>query len=322
MTDTTIGARDGFLRTPHAELGELRAGQVAFGGVPHDATHNTRFGTRFGPRSVREASWELYDELAGGPVLDGHSGRERRLAGDGAAVDVGDLAVHPTDVHELTRGVSADVAAIVRAGARPALIGGDHYVTYPNFLGFAEAAQERGARRLGYIQLDGHLDFSSDNAVWGRLYHGSNARRISEHALVDPRNIAWVGTQGYQQARNWQAIADAGATSITHDVVHEIGMVEAVRRAAEIASDGTDAVYVTVDIDVMDAGFAPGTGGVVIGGIEPEELIAAADELSSIEPAAVDVVEVAPNLDVSGRTSRFAAEALLRLVGSKLLPAA
>jgi arginase family enzyme len=307
----------GFLGAPRVTAEELESGQVAVLGAPSDITHNTRFGTRLGPESVREASQALAAEFAAGPVRRTPGAASESFRPE-ALRDAGDLDVFPADVQATTAALREGIAAVARTGAIPATIGGDHYITYPCFLGVADAAAERGIERLGYLQLDGHLDYGDVNRVWGRLFHGSNARRISEHPLVDPHNIAWVGTQGFQSVRNWTAVKDTGATAITHREVHEGGVPAAIERAIEVAGKGTDAVYVTIDIDVLDSGFAPGTGGVVIGGMHPNQLLEATDLLAAIDLIATDVVEVAPNLDASGRTSRYAAEALTRMVWPRL----
>lgn len=318
MTDVRFeNPSGGFLGAPRVATDELRSGQVAVLGAPSDITHNTRFGTRSGPESVRAASQALAAELGAGPVCR-TAGAEPESFRPEAIRDAGDLDVYPADVQATTAAMREGIAAVARTGALPATIGGDHYITYPCFLGVADAAAERGIERLGYIQLDGHLDYGDVNRVWGRLFHGSNARRISEHDLVDPRNIAWVGTQGFQSVRNWTAVKDTGATAITHREVHERGVIATVEQAIEVATAGTDAVYVTIDIDVLDSGFAPGTGGVVIGGMHPTQLLEATDLLAAIDPIATDVVEVAPNLDPGGRTSRYAAEALTRMVWPRL----
>jgi arginase family enzyme len=319
---TLIPAAQTFLNAPAASLDEVRPGQVAVAGVPHDSTHNTRFGARFGPDGIRLASASLGAQLEEDDgFFDTVSLRNRRFAGTNALVDVGDLRVHPTDVMAMTENVRHGVAELRRKGAFPVTMGGDHYVTYPSFLGFADDAARVGVTRVGYIQLDGHLDFNDNNPVWGKYFHGSNARRVSEHELVRGENMVWIGIQGYVPSSVWSTIQRMGGTVFTHEDVRALGMREVARRAAEIASRGCQEVYVTVDIDVIDAGYSPGTGGVVISGVEPVDLLRAVDEIVRSAPiGAADVMEVAPNLDLTGRTVRIAAETVLRLAGHRLLP--
>jgi agmatinase len=315
----TTGAHT-FFRAPLTRMEDLRPGQIAVAGVPHDSTHTTRFGTRYGPRGIREGSLSMLDRLSSPDgVLDLATGLRRRYVGGDTLVDVGDLNVHPTDVMLTTEGVRQGVAEIRRRGAFPVVLGGDHYITYPSFLGFADAVQEQSRSvRVGYIQLDGHLDFTFDNPVWGKYYHGTNARRVSEHEIVPPQNVVWIGIQGYVSYDQWSTIKRMGGTVFTHEDVRQMGIVEVARRAGEIASRGCDWIYLSVDIDVLDAGFSPGTGGVVIGGMRPIDLVRAMHELSAYPIGAMDLMEVSPNLDASGRTVRLAADTVAHLVGTRL----
>lgn len=315
----TIGPHT-FFQAPLTQIEDLRPGQVAIAGVPHDSTHTTRFGTRYGPRGIREGSLMMLDRIsAPDGVLDLATGLRRRYVGRDVLADVGDLNMYPTDVMATTEGIRQGVAAICRRGAFPVTLGGDHYISYPAFLGFADAVTE-GSRPVsaGYIHIDGHLDFMNDHKIWGRYNHGTNARRISEHGLVRRENMVWVGIQGWVTYDEWHLIKSMGGTVFTHEDVRTMGIVEVARRAGELASRGVDFIYLSLDIDVLDAGFSPGTGGVVIGGMRPIDLVKAMHELSAFPIAAMDLTEVSPNLDTSGRTIRLAADAIAHLAGPRL----
>jgi arginase family enzyme len=109
-----------------------------------------------------------------------------------------------------------------------------------------------------------------------------------------------------------------GLTFFTGDDVRQLGIIEVVRRALEVAGAGTDAIYLSLDIDVVDALFAPGTGAVVWGGIRPADLLTAMDLIGAANIQAMDLVEVAPNLDPSDATARLASLAVMRLVAPRL----
>jgi arginase family enzyme len=135
---------------------------------------------------------------------------------------------------------------------------------------------------------------------------------------VPPQNVVWIGIQGYVSYEQWSTIQRMGGTVFTHEDVRQMGIVEVARRAGEIASRGCDWIYLSVDIDVLDAGFSPGTGGVVIGGMRPIDLVRAMHELSAYPIGAMDLMEVSPNLDASGRTVRLAADTVAHLIGTRL----
>ena len=86
------------------------------------------------------------------------------------------------------------VAEVVNRGGFPAVMGGDHYVAYPSFEGFAQGFAEGKERaRLGFIHIDAHTDFSDSSSLGGRYHHGTMVRRISENPMVSYKNLAWVG---------------------------------------------------------------------------------------------------------------------------------
>jgi agmatinase len=169
------------------------------------------------------------------------------------------------------------------------------------------------------MQIDAHMDLNTDNAIFGPHFHGSNARLIMQLENVAPRNVVWVGLRGLCQREHWDFIRTSGATAFTAKQVLRDGARQVARRAAEIASRGTDGIYVSIDIDVVDIAEAPGTGAIEFGGIAALDLLAIVDELSTCEKIrAVDLMEVAPNLDPSGVTQRLGVAALLGILRERL----
>ncbi len=314
----------GFLRAPLADFDDLGAGAVAILGAPHDSTCSSRQGARFGPLGIRQASQYLGDLFARGQgeLVDLATGQVFHRPGSGMLLDLGDLNMHPNDVERTTDSVRGGVAEVVSRGALPVTLGGDHYISYPAFLGFSDGfcGADR-SKRIGFIQLDSHFDLGDINLVWGRYWHGSNARRISEVDVVDPRNMAWIGVNGNTRAEQYEYAKRLGLNFFTDQDIRRLGIVEVARQAIDVASRGTDAIYVSLDIDVVDSLWAPGTGAVVWGGIAPEELLQAMQLLGEANVRALDLVEVAPNLDPTEATSRLAALAVLRLVAPRLFHA-
>lgn len=307
-----------FARAPRGDVDGLSAGAVAVASVTHDGTSSSRQGVRHGPKSIREASADFIFDVQGSSsqsMVNVLTGRTIRLPQEGTLIDLGDLPVYPMDLERTLASCRDAISGIVSKGAFPVILGGDHYVTYPLVEGFRSAT----GGKVGLIQFSSQLDLGESDAVWGSDWHGATVRRILDNGLVEGKNIAFVGTQGYIPFREWELAQDAGATVITADAVKEQGAAETARRAVEAAGDGCDAVYLSLDIDVVDSGFASGTGDVIIGGLTPAELLALMLEHSRYDKiGAMDVVEVAPDLDIRGRSQRLAAEAIIELIAPRV----
>ncbi|HEV8308967.1 MAG TPA: agmatinase family protein [Methylomirabilota bacterium] len=308
-----------FLNAPLMAPEEVSAGCVALVGVPHDSTHTTRLGTRYGPRSIRAASADIAESFARAPgrALSEDARTALILPGTPRVVDVGDAPVFPNDLEQTTESVRSTMRTLARRGAFPVLLGGDHYISYPSFWGFSEGLP-LNVGRVGYIHIDGHLDFAYDNPVWGKRFHGSNARRVSELDVVDPRNMVFVGVHGYVSQEQWSTLKRNGSTALTHADVRRLGAVEVAKRAAGIAGERTDCVYVSFDIDVIDTAYVPGTGGVVIGGMTPGQMREVLGVLREANVGAIDLMEVSPVLDPSGRSMRLAAELITHFIAPRI----
>ena len=287
-------------------------------GVPHDGTSSSRQGVRNGPRSIREASADLiFDVQASSSqsVVNVLTGRTIRLPREPRLMDLGDLPVYPTDLERTMSSCRDFASTVADKGAFATVLGGDHYATYALVQGFREGL----GKKIGLIQLSSQLDLGEQDAVWGRDWHGATVRRILDAGLVDGKNTVFVGTQGYIPYAEWEFAKDLGASVMPAHSVKEQGPEITATKALEVAGDGCDSVYISLDVDVVDSGYASGTGEIIIGGLTPAELLALMAGFSRSETVgALDVVEVAPNLDVRGRTERLAAEAIAELVAPRV----
>ncbi len=308
-----------FLNAPLVGLDDVPAGSVAIVGVPHDSTVTARVGARYGPRGIRTASASIADTFARAPgsALSEDGKTVLVMPGPTRVVDIGDVPVFPNDLERTTESVRTTVRSLARRGAFPVVLGGDHYISYPSFWGFSEGLPSN-VRRVGYIHIDGHLDFVNESPIWGRYYHGSNARRVSELDVVDPRDMVWVGVHGFVSQEQWSTIHRNHSTVFTHLDVCRLGPAEVAKRAAGIAGERTDCFYVSVDIDVIDSAYLPGTGSVVIGGITPVHVQQILGILRGANVRAIDVMEVSPPLDPTGRSIRYAAELLTYFLAPRI----
>ncbi len=319
----TFSGIDTFWRASYVRPEEVPEGYVAVLGAPNEMTLSTRQGTRYAPKVIRQHSCHFITQIRSAPsrvTVDVTTRKKIRLPENIKLVDCGDAVVYPNSLERTTASLRETMRKLVTRGAFPIVLGGDHYVTYPLFEGFGNALTERGrAKRIGYLQIDGHLDLMDDNRIWGKYWHGSNARRIAELPFTSVSNMVWLGTNGSTWENEWEFVEKNSLKLFTTADIKTLGVREAARQAIETAATGVDAVYVSLDIDVVDLALAPGAGSTNFGGITPVELLDAMEVLSTHDIIkAFDLVEVAPALDPTGRTPRLAASAIMTFLTPRL----
>ncbi len=314
-----------FYNAPHIGLEDVKEGMAVVVGAPIDnGILFPRLGARFGPRSIREASLMyrgLQDVASEKTSVNVDTHIARRLKPQINLGDLGDFHVNPQDIMQTTESVIEGMSDIVKLGGVPILLGGDHYLAYPGFEGFARGLMERGENpKLGYVHIDSHTDFRDGYGDLGRYNHGTCARRISENSVVSYKNMSWVGLNGsVMDADIYRMYKKQELKMSTAKDVRTNGMEHVLRQAIEAAADGTDAVYVSVDIDVVDASHAPGTGVPVFEGIGARDFLDAMAIVSEYDCIkALDLCEVAPPLDPTGNTPYLAVNGLLGFLGDYL----
>ncbi len=294
-----------------ADLLALQA-DVAIVGAPFDDAVSHRPGARFGPRAIREAQYTSGSinslQLAVEPfeVL--------------RVVDAGDANIVPA---MLARGhalVYRKVREVATTGAIPIVLGGDHSITWPAATAIAEI---RRPGSIGIVHFDAHADAANED--WGQLAgHGTPMRRLIESGAVKGGNFVQVGLRGYWppvEVFEWMQ-----AQGMRYHLMREIeerGAEAVVADAIAEALDGPDAVYLSVDIDVLDPGMAPGTGTPEPGGLLTRELLRAIRQVvAAVELAGMDIVEVSPPYDQAETTAmaanRCALEAISALARRRL----
>lgn len=301
---------------PQCAVDSLTAGMIGVVGMPTDWTHTSRIGTRMGAHALRRASSELMVTLFANDAaqyVDPQTGAMVRPKP--RMVDCGNAAVFPHSAERTTQAIAACTQAVREKGATPLALGGDHYNSYPACLGYSRAlAATDPQRTFGYIQIDGHLDFSDRLGAWGRLNHATNARRISELPNIVRQNMIWIGITGWVDAEEIGLIEQMGGKVFSSHDIHALGAEEVARRALAHATRGCASLYFSLDIDATDAAFLPGTGSIVQSGVTPLQLCAMMDVFSASFIDGMDIVEVAPNMDASGRSERIAAWYLMKLL--------
>jgi agmatinase len=275
---------------------DLEGIDVAIVGAPTDDLVSDRPGARFGPRAIRAASCPPGPHLEAG--VDAMA--ELRM------VDYGDAAVVPADPARTHEAIERTVGEVLAAGAIPIVLGGDHSIAEPDI---RACAGRYGP--LGLVHFDTHTDTGTE--VFGvEVSHGTPMYRLVEQGHVDPRRYVQIGLRGYwpgPQEFAWQQ--GRGITSFFMHDVRELGIKAVVHRALEIVGEGP--AYVTVDVDVLDPAFAPGTGTPEPGGMTSGDLLWACRTLAErLELVGVEVVEVIPTAVGSADVTALVADRIVR----------
>ena len=282
---------------------------VAIIGAPFDDAVSHRPGARFGPRAIREAQY------TSGSINSLQLGVEPfELL---KVVDAGDANIIPAWIDRAHAMIYRKVLEVASTGAIPIVLGGDHSITWPSATAIAEV---RRPGSIGIVHFDAHADTANDD--WGVLAgHGTPMRRLIESGAVKGRNFVQVGLRGYwPPVETFEWMQEQG---LRYHFMHEIeerGAEAVVAQAIEEALDGPDYVYLSLDIDVIDPGLAPGTGTPEPGGMLTREVLRAIRQIvGAVDLAGMDIVEVSPPYDHAETTAMAANRAALEAISALAL---
>ena len=290
-----------FGKYPYVENWDAIDADVAILGAPFDFGTQFRAGARFGPRGIREASTLFsfghsgaYDHEDDITYLESHTTR---------IVDIGDADIIHTDTTQSHANIEYGVRAILKAGAMPVVLGGDHSVNIPAINAFSDQDP------FHLVQIDAHLDFV-DSRHGVTAGHGNPMRRAAEKPYVTGltqigiRNVSSTARDGYESAR------EMGSDILSVRQARALGVEALLARIPE------GRVYITIDIDGFDPSIAPGTGTPSHGGFLYYEVLELLDGLARRnQVVGMDLVEVAPDYDHTGSTTTLAAQILLNAIG-------
>lgn len=293
MTRTIMfGPPATFLGVPEADL-ETPASLASAGavviGAPFDGGTSHRAGCRFGPSSMRTADYLPHD------------GRRPHLAlgvdplVDLGVVDIGDVEMPPGEMEKSLARLESAVASVAATGAIPVILGGDHTIALPDVTGVARVL---GWGEVSVIHFDAHAD--TGETQFSSLYgHGTPMRRLIESGAVRADRFLQIGLRGYwpgPETLDWMAQGGMRSYEMTEVVTR--GLDACLTEAFGIATDGCRGVFLSVDVDVVDPGAAPGTGTPEPGGLSSRQLLDAVRRCAMELPiVGLDVVEVSPPYD-------------------------
>jgi len=275
---------------------------VAVMGAPFDCGSQYRTGSRMGPRGIREASTLFSFGHSG--AYDHEDDITYLAAETTKIVDIGDADIVHTDTNKSHANIKYGVKKILDSNAIPIVLGGDHSINIPCVDAF------EGQDSIHLIQIDAHLDFV-DERHGVRYGHGNPMKRASEKSYVSGitqigiRNVSSTAKEGY---------ADAKANGSQIFSVRQFRNMGVNSILENIPSDKR--YYITIDIDAFDPSIASGTGTPSHGGFYYYEILELLDGIiKQGDVVGMDLVEVAPDYDLTNSTSTLAAQLMLNAIG-------
>ena len=277
-------------------------------GAPIDSGTSHRSGAKFGPQAIR-----------GGDYLP-HDGERPHLAlrtdglKDLKVVDAGDLLMPGGDLVASLEVLAKATEKISRAGKIPVILGGDHSIASADVAGIA---RHRGLGKISMVHFDAHADTGEDQ--WGALVgHGTPMRRLIDGGFVRGDRFLQLGLRGYWPDNTTLAwMRDQGMRSYEMTEIHHRGLNKVLDESFVTLTNECDGVFLSVDIDVVDPGMAPGTGTPEPGGMTSRELLEAVRRICLELPiVGIDIVEVAPAFDTADITAILANRVVLEALSA------
>lgn len=226
--------------------------------------------------------------------------------------DYGNVEVVPEDIDETILRAQKKVGDIVKAGAVPIVLGGDHTTPIPTL----RAILENRDKPIGLISFDSHLDLSYTKDCWA----STEWARAFETGKVNPKNFVLIGIRSNRNTHFEAQVAELlGIRYFTIDEVKNRGMKAVVEETLNIVRDGTDCIYVSLDIDVMEPSLVPSQKAPEVWGLTVDELMQGLRTLSREKLVGYDVCEMTPDYDINGIGAQFCARTVVEILGGLAL---
>ncbi len=309
---TFIGALTG-------TIDELSAGMFGVFGVPYDVSAPDQLGPRLAPKAYRETSTYFQMMTARDSTLVEINSR---LQTDTNLIrnrvrDLGDLPVSHVDWEILSSTLRDAAQTITTRGAVPIALGGDHLIASALAQGYASAI----GGPIGFIQLSSRLDLGLRDPVWGDVWRGATVRRLLDSGAVHPKNLVWIGANGYIPLDQWQMANRLPSTLIDAEQVRRRGIPDVIAEALDCASDGCSGVFVGIDIDVMDGGYVAMTGTPRFDGLRNVDLFEAMPLLTRGPVGGISLCGLNPLIETMSLVKtgqRCGVEMLVRFIDEKI----
>lgn len=285
----TFSCGETFLRGPKCEdMRKISDYEAAFVGIPYDSGTSNRSGTRLGPEGIRRASimFSPYNPDYGVDLWESVK-----------MCDAGDIYTIPANAEKTFAQITKGIGHIYSNGVMPVIMGGDHSISFPCLRGISPYVDGN----IGVIHIDRHGD--CQQSQMDEKMHGTEWYYSTTLPNVSAKNLVQIGVGGHW-VKEWSKFSNSnGSTMISMEDIDHYGIDAVAEMALEIAWKGCKQVYLSIDIDVLEAAFCPGTGTPDFGGMLPRELLHLLRLVTKEGICAMDLVEVNPAFDVSELTS-------------------
>lgn len=291
-----------FVGSDFVSLDEVNKYEVAVVGVPMDMGASYRLGAKMGPRAIREHSmWKKIDGLE---CYD-YDNRKYITTNDLKICDVGDVRVCNGDMM-ITQERLIKAVSQIRRTTFPVILGGDHSVTYGGFVGVKNALKDK---RIGLLHFDAHNDTEPDADNLSKINHCNQFTTLLNNNYVRGEDMVTIGVRGIVN-KIWHDYAiSKGVTHITANEFNNQEPEQVIKFLKDKFKD-CDGIYVTFDMDSLEAAYSEGTGTPKYNGLKIMKTLEVLRGLKDFKVYAFDIVELCPDQDASGITSFIAWEIL------------
>lgn len=303
------GADITFLGVPRCDLDDVstfKDADIVIVGAPFDGGTSHRSGARMGPQAIRATDYLPHDGSRPSLAMRTDALKDLKV------VDGGDVMMFSGDAAKSCADLEVVIERVAKAGAIPVVLGGDHTITWPDATGVAKA---KGWGKIGLIHFDAHAD-TGDITFGSLIGHGHPMRQLIESGAVRGDRFLQIGLRGYwpePETLDW--MRDQQMRSYEMTEITARGFDVCLTEALQIALDECDGIFLSVDVDVVDPGHAPGTGTPEPGGLTSRQLLDAVRRIAYEVPVVgVDVVEVAPAYDHADITVMLANRVVLEVL--------
>ncbi len=291
-----------FVASDYVTLDEIQNYEVSVIGIPLDMGLTYRGGADEAPRKIRECS--MWKKIDGMECYD-YDNRKYVKTNDLKICDLGDINIQHGDM-EKTQQRIIEVVSKIREKSFPVILGGDHSITYGSFIGAKKGGKYK---KLGLIQFDAHNDTEPDTLNFSRINHSNQFTNLVKEGYLDGHDMLTIGLRGLCN-RVWDDFAkEQGITIVTANEFNKMSSEEMSKIIYEKFKD-YDAVYVTFDMDSLEAQYSEGVGTPKYNGINGLKVLEVLRSFNKLNIVAFDLVELSPPHDTTGITAFMAWEVL------------
>lgn len=301
-----------FVASEYVTLDEIAPYDVSVIGLPLEMGLTYRGGASEAPRKIRECS--MWKKIDGMECYD-YDNRKYVKTNALNICDLGDLNIWHGD-QEKTQQAIIDTVAKMREKTFPIMLGGDHSITYGTFIGVKKGGKYP---KVGLIQFDAHNDTEPDTPFFPRINHSNQFTNLIKEGHLDGHDMLAIGLRGLCN-RIWNDFAEEqGITIVTANEFNKMESSDMIKIINDKFAD-YDAVYVTFDIDSLEAAYSEGTGTPKYNGINGMKALEVVRGLRDLNVVGFDLVELSPSHDTTGITAFMAWEVLYNFLAVGLNP--